>query len=132
MRRLKVSRMRRSTWIYGWVGAALVLLGFVFVRQSWDGSASLNDPRAAPRTIAPRGDLGAEEKATITLFRQASPSVVNITTIAVQRDLFTLNLYQIPEGSGSGFVWDTTGNVITNFHVIHNAEAAQVTLADQS
>jgi S1-C subfamily serine protease len=73
-----------------------------------------------------------EEKSTIALFRQASPSVVNITSIAVQRDLFTLNLYQIPEGSGSGFVWDNSGNIITNFHVIQNADAAQVTLADQS
>jgi S1-C subfamily serine protease len=58
--------------------------------------------------------------------------VVNITAIGVQRDLFTLNLYQIPQGTGSGFVWDTRGNVITNFHVIQNADAAQVTLADQS
>src|ERR671916_394178 len=45
---------------------------------------------------------------------------------------FTLNLYQIPQGTGSGFVWDTNGNIITNFHVIQNAGAAQVTLADQS
>ena len=62
----------------------------------------------------------------------ASPAVVNITAIGVQQDLFTLNLYQIPQGTGSGFVWDTNGNIITNFHVIQNASAAQVTLADQS
>jgi S1-C subfamily serine protease len=58
--------------------------------------------------------------------------VVHITAISVQRDLFTLNLYQIPEGTGSGFIWDNTGNIITNFHVIQNADAAQVTLSDQS
>jgi S1-C subfamily serine protease len=58
--------------------------------------------------------------------------VVHITAIAVQRDLFTLNLYQIPEGTGTGFIWDNSGNIITNFHVIQNADAAQVTLADQS
>jgi len=46
--------------------------------------------------------------------------------------MFTLNQYQIPQGTGSGFVWDTTGNIITKFHVIQNADAAQVTLADQS
>jgi S1-C subfamily serine protease len=50
----------------------------------------------------------------------------------VQRDLFSLNLYRIPEGTGSGFVWDASGNIITNFHVIQNADAAQVTLADRS
>jgi S1-C subfamily serine protease len=112
--------------------SALAVLAILFVKQSWLGGASLNDPRATPRTVAPRGELSAGEKSTIALFREASPSVVHITVIAVQRDLFTLNLYQIPEGTGSGFVWDNSGNIITNFHVIQNADAAQVTLADQS
>jgi len=111
---------------------ALCLLAALLTRQSWVGSAVLTDPRAAPRQIAARGDLAPQEKSTIALFRQASPSVVHITAIAVQRDLFTLKPYQIPEGTGSGFIWDTSGNVITNFHVIQNADAAQVTLSDQS
>jgi S1-C subfamily serine protease len=137
MRIIEVSQTNRKcarayAWVYSGIAIGLSMLTVLFVRQSWVGSASLNDTRAVSRTVASRGELGAEEKATIGLFRQASPSVVNITTIAVQRDFFTLNLYQIPEGTGSGFVWDTTGNVITNFHVIHNADAAQVTLADQS
>jgi S1-C subfamily serine protease len=111
---------------------ALCLLTALLTKQTWVGSAVLTDPRAAPRQIAARGDLAPQEKSTIALFRQASPSVVHITAIAVQRDLFTLKPYQIPEGTGSGFIWDTSGNVITNFHVIQNADAAQVTLADQS
>lgn len=123
---------RSRSWIYFWAAFALSLLAALFARQSWLGSTSLNDPRALPRPVASRGDLLPEEKTTIKLFRQASPSVVNITTIAVQRDLFTLNLREIPEGTGSGFVWDASGNVITNFHVIQNADAAQVTLADHS
>jgi len=123
---------RPRFWTYFWAAVALSLLAALFARQSWLGSASLNDPRAAPRTVAPRGELSAGEKSTIAVFREASPSVVHITTIAVQRDLFTLNLYQIPEGTGSGFIWDNSGNIITNFHVIQNADAAQVTLADQS
>ena len=108
------------------------LLAVVFARQSWLGSASLNDPRATSRTVTARGELFSDERSTINLFRQASPSVVNITTIGVERDLFTLNLYQIPQGTGSGFVWDINGDIITNFHVIQNADSAQVTLADQS
>ena len=88
--------------------------------------------RLPPRAGSPRSELWRDEKSTSGLFRQASPSVVNITAIGVQRDLFTLNLYQIPQGTGSGFVWDTKGNIITNFHVIQNAAAAQVALADQS
>jgi len=118
----------------GYIGLliAVFLIAVLFVRQSWVGSASLNDPRAVPRAVTPRGELSQGEKSTIGLFRQASPSVVHITAITVQRDLFTLNVIQIPEGTGSGVVWDTNGNVITNFHVIQNADAAQVTLADQS
>jgi S1-C subfamily serine protease len=125
-------RTRRSIWMYGWAAAALFLLVFVFVKQSWVDSASLNDPRATTRAVAPRGDLAPGEKSTIALFRQASPSVLHITAISVQRDLFTLNLYQIPEGTGSGFIWDHNGNIITNFHVIQNADVAQVTLGDQT
>jgi S1-C subfamily serine protease len=115
-----------------WVAAALSLIAVLVAKKSWDDNGALNDPRATPRTVAARGELFAGEKSTINLFKQASPSVVHITVITVQRDFFSLNLYQIPEGTGSGFVWDTNGNIITNFHVIQNADAAQVTLADQS
>ena len=58
--------------------------------------------------------------------------MVNITTLAVARDFFSLNLLQIPEGTGSGFIWDDAGHIVTNFHVIEKAAAAQVTLADHS
>ena len=126
----KMQRWQASIYLGMFIGFSSIAV--VFVKQAWVGSASLNDPRAMPRAVAPRGDLSPGEKSIIGLFRQASPSVVHITAITVQRDLFTLNLYQIPEGTGSGFVWDTNGDVITNFHVIQNADAAQVTLADQS
>ena len=129
--RLQTERRPRLRTVL-FAAIALVILVILSARQSWLGSASLNDPRAGPRNIAARGELSAGEKSTIAVFREASPSVVHITAIAVQRDLFTLNLYQIPEGTGTGFIWDSSGNIITNFHVIQNADAAQVTLADQS
>jgi S1-C subfamily serine protease len=121
-----------SHWML--IGAAISIASLTFGlgRQAWVDSATLNDPKATPRAVSPRGELWPDEKSTIGLFRQASPAVVNITAIGVQRDLFTLNLYQIPQGTGSGFVWDTKGNIITNFHVIQNAAVAQVTLGDQS
>jgi len=82
--------------------------------------------------VTPRSGLNPEERATIALFRQASPSVVYITTLARQRDFFSLNITEIPQGSGSGFVWDQEGHIITNFHVIQSASGAKVTLADHS
>lgn len=92
------------------------------------GSASA----AWGRAITPRGELGAEERANIELFRQASGSVVYITNLAVRRDLFSFNVMEVPQGTGSGFIWDAAGHVVTNFHVIQSAEAAEVTLADRS
>ncbi len=115
-----------------WAGLFLLAVGIAFLLQFITGGSALLDPQAAPRPVAARGDLGAEEKSTIALFRQASPSVVHITTLTVTRDFFSLNLLQIPEGTGSGFVWDPAGNIVTNFHVIQNADVAQVTLSDQS
>ena len=47
-------------------------------------------------------------------------------------DFFSMDVQQIPEGSGSGFVWDAQGHIVTNYHVIHGGDAAQVTLADRS
>jgi len=85
-----------------------------------------------PRAIAPRSDLRPDEQATIDLFRHASPSVVYITTLEVRRDLFSLDLHEIPRGTGSGFIWDRQGHVITNYHVIQGASSAQVTLADRT
>jgi S1-C subfamily serine protease len=88
-------------------------------------------PAPEPRPVTARGDLAADEKATIELFREASPSVVFITSLSRSRgDLF--EVAEIPRGEGSGFVWDTEGHVVTNFHVIQGASSARVTLADGS
>ncbi|MDP3085341.1 MAG: trypsin-like peptidase domain-containing protein, partial [Rubrivivax sp.] len=95
---------------------------------------SVVDSRAAatPRAVAPRGPLGADEVANIEVFRKASPSVVHITTLAAVRDFFSMDVQQVPRGAGTGLVWDEQGHIVTNFHVIQGANAAQVTLADQS
>src|SRR4029453_12066194 len=117
-------------WRY-WVvlTCCICSLGWLLGRHA---QGQLRNPNAAPRTITPRGALNAEERATIALFRQVSPSVVYITTLARQRDFFSLNIAEIPQGSGSGFIWDPEGHVISNFHVLQGASSAKVTLADHS
>ena len=85
----------------------------------------------APRSVTPRSDLGAEEKATIELFRRSSPAVVYITTLQQVIDLFTMNVTAVPRGTGSGFVWDDQGHIVTNYHVIAGAKEAKVRLSDQ-
>jgi S1-C subfamily serine protease len=87
-------------------------------------------PEAAPRAVTARGDLAADEKSTIDLFEKSRGSVVFITTKSEVRDFWTRNVFQVPRGTGSGFVWDDAGHVITNYHVIQNASEATVKLAD--
>lgn len=87
---------------------------------------------AAPRAATPRGPLGEDERANIALFQSVSPSVVHITTLEYARDFFSLNVMQIPRGTGSGFVWDELGRIVTNYHVIQGANAATITLHDQT
>jgi len=122
--------VRQKYWPrWAWaLGAALV-----------GATAALTVPRvvesrteASPRAVTPRGPLLAEEQAQIEVFRKTSPSVVHITTLETQRDFFSLNVQQVPRGTGTGFVWDDRGHIVTNFHVIQGASAARVTLSDQS
>ena len=54
--------------------------------------------------------LSSEEKNTVSLFSKATPSVVFITNLTNRRDVFTLDLKEIPQGAGSGFVWDDQGH----------------------
>jgi S1-C subfamily serine protease len=82
------------------------------------------------RTVTPRGELYADEKNTIELFENARDSVVYISTAALVRDVWTRNVFSVPKGTGSGFIWDDLGHVVTNFHVIAGANEATVKLAD--
>lgn len=84
------------------------------------------------RESAPSGGLTREERANIRLFEESAPSVCYITTTNVRRDYFSRNITEIPRGSGSGFVWDKNGHIITNYHVIQGADRATVTFADRS
>lgn len=87
---------------------------------------------AEPRAVTARGDLAADEQNTIDIFRTNSPAVVYVTSIALRRGFFSLNAVEIPQGTGSGFVWDNHGRIVTNYHVISDASRVQVTMADNS
>ncbi len=116
---------RRLTWIVVaaiLVGAAWELMPVLRV--------ALLDRMAEPRVVAPRGDLADDEAATIALFENARESVVFITTAERVVDPFTRNAHDVPRGSGSGFVWDRQGRIVTNNHVVEGASRAVVRLAD--
>lgn len=97
----------------------LVLVGALLYRViDWIPSR-LHDPHAQPRPIDARGDLAEDEKVTIRIVEQASPAVVQIVNLALYRHVGDGNLRAAPEGTGSGFVWDKQGYVVTNYHVLH-------------
>eukprot|EP00803_Ostreobium_quekettii_P005014 evm.model.scf_4818.1 EVM.evm.TU.scf_4818.1 scf_4818:151-3522(+) len=77
-------------------------------------------------------DLSLEERSTVRVFQDTTPSVVNITNVAaVRSSSFSLDIRKIPLGTGSGFIWDNQGHVVTNFHVIKGASEVRVTTLDQ-
>lgn len=92
----------------------------------------LRNPEAEPRAVTARGDLAADELNTIDIFRENSSSVVYVTSIALRRGFFSLNAVEIPKGTGSGFVWDKEGRIVTNYHVISDASRINVTMADHT
>ncbi|MDO8907120.1 MAG: trypsin-like peptidase domain-containing protein [Pseudohongiella sp.] len=74
-----------------------------------------------------------DEANNIDVFKRASPAVVYITNSRrVRQSFFNLNPQEVPQGTGSGFVWDNRGYIVTNFHVIQNASRVTVTLQDGS
>ncbi|MBI1347566.1 trypsin-like serine protease [bacterium] len=116
--------------VNGWLVVVLLLaVSAVMLRNAGVGSWFWRSASTQPRAVQPRGDLADDEKSTISIFKSASPAVVHITSLALRRD-FSMNVFSIPEGTGSGFIWDESGHVVTNFHVIESADSAAVTLQD--
>ncbi len=71
-----------------------------------------------------------DEENNIQVFKQASPSVVFITNSRLVRSIYSLNPQEVPQGSGSGFIWNKDGYVVTNYHVVQQANRVTVTLHD--
>jgi len=92
------------------------------------GTASAESPDPDPG-FDPQ-DSPNDEQNNIDVYRVTSPAVVNITSTVVQYDFF---LQAVPsEGSGSGFLIDDKGHIVTNWHVVSGARTVEVTMADQT
>ena len=132
------------------LGIGILVLGF-FAGVSWRGADDrpannmstdtvVNapviegrvNPEPAQTQNTSRFDLNEFEKLNIRIFESAAPSVCFITTSNVRRDYFSRKGVEVPRGTGSGFVWDKAGHIVTNYHVIQGADRAKVTFADQT
>ncbi|MEX5217113.1 MAG: trypsin-like peptidase domain-containing protein [Nitrospira sp.] len=109
----------------------LSLIASLACQCAWDLAYASPDGKGR-LTLAEQSELSPEEQATITVFEKAAHSVVFIANTAMQRDPWSFNVLEVPQGSGTGFVWDKSGHVVTNFHVVYQADAITVTLSDRT
>ncbi|MBX9759561.1 MAG: trypsin-like peptidase domain-containing protein [Beijerinckiaceae bacterium] len=116
----------------GWIVTGALLLLALFVAEPY--VARIMYSATQPRQIAPSAGLGAGEQHTIDLFRNTSPSVVHVFA---QPRVSRLRQRFGDEGedeqqrqSGTGFVWDNAGHIVTNNHVVSGAASYQVRLAN--
>jgi S1-C subfamily serine protease len=130
--------MRRSRALFLlslFLGVVLGLLVSTGIQRALTpGDDASPPPPAAPRAVAAAPDYAEDELQTIRLFETAAPSVAYITTRVREVNLWTRSVFEVPRGTGSGFLWDDSGHVVTNFHVVQEAVrsggSAQVTLED--
>lgn len=123
-----------------WPVVALCAIGMVMTALTAFGGergkplgSAYDGPEGKPRMVTPAPvELGPDERTTMAVFERATKSVVFIANTAVQRDPWSLDLFEAPQGSGSGFVWNKRGHIVTNFHVVYGASSITVTLADRT
>ena len=122
-------------WLVVSVGLLLISLCPVLSMAEWGKplGETYGGPEGKPRIVTPSPvELGADERATMAVFEQATKSVVFIANTAIRRDSWSFDLFEAPQGSGTGFVWNKQGHIVTNFHVVYGANSIRVTLADRS
>lgn len=107
---------------------ALAVFAVTFVaRRLFDSNGAVFNVQSA--TVVP-GDLLSYERNTIEVFQKASPAVVFVHNLQYQRNLWSWNVSEVQQGTGSGFLWDANGHLVTNYHVVHGADRVAVTLID--
>ena len=123
-----------------WIGFGAELLGRDGSGEGAGAAASSALAAAVPGPDSASGEdtwsdippgLTRGEERDIMIFREVSPSVVNISNISLRRDFFSLDVFEIPRGTGSGFVWDDSGHIVTNYHVVAGSNRWKVTLGGE-
>jgi S1-C subfamily serine protease len=124
--------MRLSALLLAAMLVALIALSYRMYRLE-NYMLPRNQPSlGVPRPVTPRDGLSNGEQARIALFRKTWQSVVHITNISLRTDPFRMNVLEVPQGTGSGVVWDVHGHLVTNFHVVRGSNELRVTFADHS
>src|ERR1700719_533534 len=131
---------RSSSAIRLFLAAAVIILAAYWAGGRWRarqpvnvgaGPISSSKPSALTANVSQRdAALTDDESINVRIYRQTAPAVANVLTKATQYDFF---MDPVPvEGAGSGFIIDKRGYILTNFHVVQEAQSIEVVLGDQS
>ena len=107
----------------------VALLYVLYNQSSVEDFFTTRPDNVTPRVVEARGDLASGEKSVVELFDVSKGSVAYIFTESVQGQLF---FRRVSEGTGSGFIWDDAGHIVTNAHVVQGASRIRVQLDDSS
>ncbi|HPQ96425.1 MAG: trypsin-like peptidase domain-containing protein [Thiothrix sp.] len=112
---------------------SLILLGALsfWLLSLLSGGHRADGRGAEPALVTAADQLGGDETRTIQVFERTSASVVYITTTERVVDFWTRNISERPSGTGTGFIWDDQGHIVTNYHVVAGYRTAKVRLSDQ-
>lgn len=116
----------RDIRIFFWI---IIAMGFILYLMPRIENYLIRST-AESKIVTARGELSDVEKSNIQIFEQASPSVVYITTLTEMINLWTRDITRLPRGTGSGFIWDKHGHIITNYHVLEGASEIRIGLSD--
>ena len=108
-------------------GAAFALAAFLVLDRAGVFDAA---PQLTPRAVTARGELAPLESNFVEVFERTSTSVAHINTQSLVANNW--GSVQRQQGSGSGFVWDAAGVVVTNDHVVRGARKVEVTIAERN
>ncbi len=132
MEKMTKDKKRFGSSIIGFAGGAiLVALLFLLHGQSISrADPAIEQPPITPEKLA---DLLPYERDLVEVFQRSSAAVVNVSNLAQRRtSLFSSDVQESAQGTGTGFVWDREGHIVTNYHVIHEADAVSVNFADHT
>jgi len=129
--------------VFQWTRNALAVVGLMAILSANDPALSTWMHNLQPNAIISTANafqlnsetesqLTDSEKATISVFERTKPSIVNVTTYQALRSRMSTNIMEIPAGQGTGIIWDRLGHIVTNFHVIRDAQSAKIRLDDQN
>ena len=132
--------MKNSLLIPFFLLVLILLLAFLIKREAAVPRGKAAElPQSAAKGVSPAADFGTSlppsvffspDQRVIDIFERVSPSVVSVANKALVRTWRSPQIVEVPQGSGSGFVWDAEGHILSNYHVVHEADALTVTFPD--